>query len=213
MTILHKTIGALAIALTCLVIAVSADLFRRFGLSLYTEQYLAGLLAIAMPLLYLAVPVRGPRKREVLPPWYDLAAALVSFVCCAYVAVRFPALSELVSARPWDGLIVAALLVLLVLEGLRRTVGSALLYTTIGFFVLAMFGSYLPGELAAKSIPAGRLTYYVVWDSSATLGITLKIVATVVVIFVLFGQILFRTGGAVFFTDLAVALMRRARPC
>ena len=76
-----------------------------------------------------------------------------------------------------------------------------------------MFGSYLPGELAAKSIPAGRLTYYVVWDSSATLGITLKIVATVVVVFVLFGQILFRTGGAVFFTDLAVALMRRARPC
>ena len=108
MTILHKTIGALAIALTCLVIAVSADLFRRFGLSLYTEQYLAGLLAIAMPLFYLAVPVRGPRKREVLPPWYDLAAALVSFVCCAYVAVRFPALSDLVSARPWDGLIVAA---------------------------------------------------------------------------------------------------------
>ena len=211
MKIFQRLITALAVALTCAVIAVSADLFRRFGLSLYTEQYLAGLLAIAMPLLYLAVPVSGPRKREILPPWYDLIAAVLSFVCAAYVAVRFPPLSELVSARPWDGLIVAAALVLLVLEGLRRTVGSALLYTTIAFFLLAMFGSYLPGEFAAKSIPIGRLTYYVVWDSSAILGITLKIVATVVVIFVLFGQILFRTGGATFFTDLAMALMGRYR--
>ena len=211
MAILNRLIGGLAIALTCLVICVSADLFRRFGLSLYTEQYLAGLLAIAMPLIYLSVPIRGPRKREVLPPWYDLAAALVSMLCCLYVAVRFPSLSEMVSLRPWDGLAVAGLLVLLVLEGLRRTVGSALLYTTIAFFLLAMFAGNLPGEFAAKSIPIGRLTYYVVWDSSAMLGITLKIVATVVVIFVLFGQILFRTGGATFFTDLAMALMGRYR--
>ena len=139
MKILQRLITVLAVTLTCAVIAVSADLFRRFGLSLYTEQYLAGLLAIAMPLLYLAVPVTRPRKREILPPWYDLIAAVAfrSSVPPMWQS-GFRLLSELVSARPWDGLIVAAALVLLVLEGLRRTVGSALPYTTIAFFLLAL---------------------------------------------------------------------------
>ena len=35
-------INVLAVALTCAVIGVTADLFRKASLSLYTEQYLAG---------------------------------------------------------------------------------------------------------------------------------------------------------------------------
>src|SRR5215218_7644035 len=182
------------------------------GLSLYTEQYLAGLMALAMPLLYLHVPAGGRRGVRSGPvPWYDLVAAAVSFVAMIYVAIRFPALSELVSARPWDGLIVAAVVIALIFEGLRRTTGMGLFYTTIFFFFLALVGGSLPGEFAAKSIPLPRLTYYSVWDSTAVMGVTLKIVATVVVIFVLFGHVLFKSGGAGFFTDISMALMGRYR--
>jgi TRAP transporter 4TM/12TM fusion protein len=206
-----KFVNVLAALLTCSVIAVSADLFRRFGVSLYTEQYLAGLTALAMPTLFLAVPAHGGRKRTAPVPWYDIAAAITSFLGMMYVAVRFPTLSELVAVHPLDGLVVAAVMSLLILEGLRRTVGSALLYTTVGFFVLALFAGQLPGEFAAKSIPLDRLTYYVIWDSTATLGAPLKIVTTVVAIFVFFGQLLFRSGGATFFTDISMALMGRYR--
>jgi TRAP-type uncharacterized transport system fused permease subunit len=204
---MRSFVNVLAVVLTAAVIAVSADLFRKFGISLYTEQYLAGLTALAMPLLFLNVPMRGGRGgRNGAPvPWYDVALAIVSFLTLAYVAVRFPTLSELVSARPWDGLIVAALIIVLILEGLRRTTGTGLFYTTIFFFALALVGGLLPGEFAAKSIPLGRLTYYSVWDSTAVLGVTLKIVSSVVVIFVLFGNVLMKSGGAAFFTDIAMA--------
>ena len=144
-------------------------------------------------------------------PWYDLLAAVVSFACLIYVAVRFPALSELVSQRPWDGLFVAAIVIVLILEGLRRTTGNGLLYTTIFFFCLALIAGSLPGEFAAKSIPPARLTYFSVWDSTAILGVTLKIVSTVVVIFVLFGHVLLKSGGAAYFTDISMALMGRYR--
>jgi TRAP transporter 4TM/12TM fusion protein len=206
-----RFVNALAVLLSCSVLAVAGDFFRAAGLSLYTEQYLAGLLALAMPLLFLAMPAYGARKRTGPVPWYDIAAAAASFAGMAYVVVRFPALSELVADRPWDGLIVAAVIVVLVLEGLRRTVGSSLLYTTIGFFVLAMFAGALPSEFAGRSIPFGRLTYFSLWDSTAALGTPLKIVTTIVVVFVFFGQILFRSGGADFFTDVAMALMGRYR--
>jgi TRAP transporter 4TM/12TM fusion protein len=205
-------VNILAVALTCAVIGVTADLFRKLGFSLYTEQYLAGLLAIAMPLLYLHVPAAGGRGgRDEPVPWYDILAALAASACSIYIAVRFPTLSELVSAQPWDGLIVAGAMILFILEGLRRTTGNGLLYTTIFFFVLALVAGYLPGEFAAKSIPVGRLTFYSVWDSTAILGVTLKIVATVVVIFVLFGQVLLKSGGAAYFTDVSMALMGHHR--
>ena len=207
-----KVVNVLAVALTGAAIAVAADLFRKLGLSLYTEQYLAGLLALALPLLYLHVPARGSKRgRDGPVPWYDLAAAAMACAGAIYMAVRFPVLSEFVSTRPWDGLIVAGGMILLILEGLRRTTGTGLLYTTIFFFVLALVAGYLPGEFAAKSIPLDRLTYFSVWDSTALLGVTLKIVATVVVIFVLFGHVLLKSGGAAFFTDISMALMGRYR--
>ena len=165
-----------------------------------------------MPLIFLHVPADGGKRGRAGPlPWYDALAALISFAGCIYILLRFPALSELVNARPWDGLIVAGGMIVLILEGLRRTTGTGLLYTTVFFFVLALVAGHLPGEFAAKSIPFDRLTYYSVWDSTAVLGVTLKIVATVVVVFVLFGNVLLKSGGAGFFTDVSIALMGRYR--
>jgi len=207
-----RLISILAVALTCCVIALSGDFFRLAGLTLYTEQYLAGLLAIAMPLLFLKVPAKGGREARSGPvPWYDLAAAVVSFAAASYVAVRFPTLSELVSRRPWDGMLTAAVILVLFVEGLRRTSGMPLVITTVGFFGLALTGGSLPGELAARSIPIERLTYYLSWDSSASLGLPMKIVATIVVIYNLFGQALLKSGGSTFFTDISMALMGRYR--
>src|SRR6266436_1164406 len=139
-----RLISVLAVVLTCAAIALSADLFRMAGFSLYTEQVLGGLLV-------------------------------------------------------------------LFLEGLRRTSGAVLFYTTLAFIALAMFGGALPGEFAARSIPLPRLAYYLVWDSSAILGIAIKIIATVVVVYVFFGQVLLKAGGSTFFTGIAMALMGKYR--
>ena len=209
---MQRLVNILAVTLTGCVIALSADLFRHVGLSLYTEQYLAFLLAIAMPLLFLRVPARGGRAaRRDSVPWYDLVAAVVAFAATVYLGVRFPVLSELVSKHPPDGLVAAGVILVLFLEGLRRTSGPPLVITTAAFFVLALIGGLLPGELAARSIPIDRLTYYLVWDSSASLGLPLKIVATVVVIYNLFGQALLKSGGSTFFTDISMALMGKYR--
>jgi TRAP transporter 4TM/12TM fusion protein len=205
-------VDALAVALTSAVIGLAADVYRLMGVQFYTEQYLAGLLALAMPLLFLHVPAAGGRDGRSGPvPWYDLVAAAVSCAASIYILVRFPQLSELVALAPWDGLIVAAVMLVLFLEGLRRTTGIVLTLVTAAFFLLALVGGLLPGALEAKSIPLSRLTFYVVWDSSASLGLPLKIVSSVVVIYALFGIVLFRSGGSAFFTGISMALMGRRR--
>ncbi len=209
---MNKFINVLAGALTLGIVALAADLFRRVGLAWYAEQYIALLLALALPLVFLHVPARGGRARRANGiPWYDVAAAVAGFACAGYMTLRYPELSDMVSIRPWDGLAVAGVLLALFLEGLRRTTGLALVIVTVTFFVLALFGGSLPAEFAARSIPLDRLTYFAVWDSSAALGLPMKIVAAVVAIYVLFGQVLFKSGGSTFFTDISMALMGRYR--
>ncbi|MGE3644587.1 MAG: TRAP transporter permease, partial [Beijerinckiaceae bacterium] len=214
-------INALAVLLTLSVVAWASDFVRNIGVDIYTEQYIAGMIAIALPLVYLHVPAtkdrtQGPsddsvRGRFQGVPAYDIGAAMLSFGCAAFLAIRYPELSLEVTTHPWEGLLPAMVLLLLLLEGLRRTSGMAITLVAIGFFMLALVGHLLPAPLTARNIPADRLAYFLIWDSSAVLGTPIQIVTTVVICFVLFGQVLFQTGGSKFFTDLAMALMGRYR--
>ena len=218
---MNALINTLAVILTTGVLAWASDVFRLLGFLFYTEQYIAVMLAIALALVYLSVPARkaavsvesdeGAQRRFGSIPWYDLVAAAAGFSIAMYVAIRFPVLSELVSVRPWSGLIPAVILGLLLLEGLRRTSGWAITLVVVFFFCLALVAYLLPGALAGRKVQPDRVTYFLLWDSSAMLGTVLQIVTTIVVSFVFFGNALFKSGGSAFFTDISMALMGRFR--
>jgi TRAP transporter 4TM/12TM fusion protein len=214
---MNVVINALAVALTLGVLAWAGDLVRKLGFLLYTEQYIGAMVALALPLVFLSVPARRQggereeRRRSGDVPWYDIAAAVLGAAAAIYVAFRFPVLSEESATRPWDGVIVAIVLLLLFLEGLRRTSGIAITIVAVAFFVLALVGHLLPGALTGRQVQIERLNYFLIWDSSAVFGTPMQIITTVVVCFVFFGNALFKTGGSSFFTDISMALMGRYR--
>lgn len=205
--LMNAVVSVLAIALTCGAIARTLDIDRMMGLVIYTEQYLSFMLSLALPLVYLAVPAGKGGKRIGKVPLYDVMAALIGFLGSVYVTVRFPVLAELTTARPLDGILVGAVMLVLLVEGLRRTVGIVLPIVVMGFFCFALVGHLIPGILQGSYVSPEKLVYYLAWDSSGVLGTPMRIVTTIVIVFVLFGQVLFKSGGSAFFTDLATALM------
>ena len=68
-----------------------------------------------------------------------------------------------------------------------------------------------PRRWTGRSVGLESLLVYLSFDSNAVLGVALNVSATVIVPFIFFGQLLFKSGGAAFFTDLAMAIMRRQR--
>ncbi len=197
--------------LTLASIAFALQLYRNvLGLLLYNEQFLAGMVALAMALVYLTQPLhRGARRGDI--PWFDWLLAGLSVVIGCYLAVRFPALSEDMTARPVDGLIVGFITIPLVVEALRRVVGLSLTVIVLVFLLYAPLGQFVPGALAGLPVTVPQLAFYLVWDPGSMLGLPVMVAATIVIAFVFFGNLLFASGGSAFFTDIALSLMGRYR--
>lgn len=204
---LSSTVLGAAIALASL--AWAGDVPRFFGLVLYTEQYLALLLGLGLCLAYLRFSVRG--RPHVRVPWYDVIAAVFGLAAGLYVAVAYPNLVDELGYRPLYLVVLGVILLILSTEGLRRVIGPPLTIVVVIFFAYALFGHLVPGQLSGRPVELSRLLVYLSLDTNALLGTPLIVATTVVIPFIFIGQILSRTGGAAFFTDVSMALMGRFR--
>ena len=102
-------------------------------------------------------------------------------------------------------------LVLIVLEGARRTTGPTLPLIALLFIAYALFGNYFPGSLKHQGLSLEGLVEQMYLLPDGVLGIPLGVSAKYLVIFLLFGAFLEQAGAGTFFTDFASSLVGRTR--
>ena len=203
--LLNPVLGGL---LALVAVAWAGEIPYRLGFVLYPEQALVAILALGLAMAFLGVSARRPKAGI---PWYDWMAASLGLTAGAYVAVRYPILADEFFFRPVETTIIGTILVLLSVEALRRTTGWSLLSVLLAFMTYALLGHLIPGKLAGRSMEILELFSFLGVDNTALLGLPLRIISTIVIIFVFMGQLLLRSGGSLFFSDLAAALMGRSR--
>jgi TRAP transporter 4TM/12TM fusion protein len=202
-----KLIDTLAMLLTLGGIGWALDAYNRVGIAIYDQQYLAGMLAIALALAFLKFPFRGKQKTRL--PWYDAVAAVVIFAATGYLAVFYPRIVDLAYLRQADSVIVSVILVVLLIEALRRATGPVLSILVTLFILYALLASHLPGS--GIQTDWRMLSLALAANYTGILGVPIKVATTIVIAFVLFGQILQHSGGMQFFTDISMSLMGRFR--
>ncbi|MCX8101818.1 MAG: TRAP transporter fused permease subunit, partial [Geminicoccaceae bacterium] len=158
-------------------------------------------LLFALLLAFLLVPARPGRGR---PGLEDLLLLLLGAVVTLYpvwtyeqLANRIPYIDE--PGRL--GLAMAALGVLLVLEATRRLLGWALPATAAAFLVYA---------LAFTTIEPATLLDQLYLTTEGVFGSVLGVSAAYVVVFVVFGSFMERSGTGRLFTDFAIAATGRS---
>jgi TRAP transporter 4TM/12TM fusion protein len=142
-------------------------------------------------------------------PWVDLILAGTSVAGCAYMFVYYDYITQrFPTAHPLSAmdLVVATVMVVLVLEATRRTLGMALPVLALAFVAYAMLGPWLPGPFRHKG-----LTYEIMMDqtfftSEGLFGIPLGVAASYVILFIIFGAFLEKSGAGQFFMHLANAV-------
>jgi len=106
-----------------------------------------------------------------------------------------------------SGLIILVLL----LEATRRTVGMVMVLIAMFFLVYAIFGNYLPSAVASKGFSIEEIVRFHIFSTNGVYGAPLAIAAGVVFIFVLFGAFLQVTGAGKFFIDASFSIAGKYR--
>jgi TRAP transporter 4TM/12TM fusion protein len=148
-------------------------------------------------------------QAETTIPWIDLGLAALSiaglsylFIYYDYITTRFP------TAHPLSvmDLVVATVVVLLVLEATRRTLGLALPVLALCFMAYALAGPWLPGPLRHKGLTYEILMDQTFFTTEGLFGIPLGVAASYVILFIIFGAFLEKSGAGQFFMSLANAV-------
>jgi TRAP transporter 4TM/12TM fusion protein len=202
--------GALASLITLGSVAWALDVVIWLRLDLYPAQFFAAILALALPLAFIVLPGRRktPRARV---PWYDWVFAVIGFAAIGYLAWEYQNLVDLVLLRPTGAVIAGSVALVLSLEALRRATGNTLVLISVVFIAYALWGDVMPGRLAAKATDWQKLTAYLALDVNGVLGLPLAVASTIVIAFLLFGELLGASRGSLFFTDVAMLTMGRFR--
>jgi TRAP transporter 4TM/12TM fusion protein len=170
-------------------------------------------LAFSLVLAFLLFPARKGAPVDRIP-WTDLTWSALSLVCTGYLFVRYEYVnSRFPTADPLSGLdmAIAALAVILVLDATRRTIGAALPVVAASFVLYALAGPWLPGILHHRGLSLEILLDQTYFTSEGIFGIPLGVAGSYVILFIIFGAFLEKSGAGQFFMNFANAIAGGAR--
>lgn len=198
----------LTIALLVLGINQTFNIGSMFNVTIIQNQYLYGVLALSIPLVFL---LSGGRRTR--PGVLDWALCVLALVSLGYFIVN----GYNIVIRGWEmtppliAVIMGTLLWGLMLEAGRRAGGIVLATIVLFFSCYPLFADKLPGPISAFSSPFHYVAAYHAMSFESILGIPLRAFASLVFGFVVFGAALEHTGAGRFFINLAFALLGHVR--
>ena len=139
-------------------------------------------------------------------PIYDWIMAIMAVAIDVYIIATLDTLTKRGGNPTTLDIIFGGILILLVLEACRRSVGKALVIVAIVFLVYAYVGPYLPGIIGHRGYSVSRIASQMFLTAEGIFGTPMSVMTTFVYSFVVFGSFLEVTGGAKLFIDLAFAI-------
>ena len=194
-------------------VAIAMSLFQiytGFAGELAGSKQLSIHLTFAMILCFAYFPARrkSPKNRIPLP---DMVLGVFAAGCAFYLFANYNhVVTSVGDAEPYDILIGFGLIVL-VLEATRRSISPILPLICIVFLLYAYFGPYLPGELAHRGFRVKRIVDHIFMSGEGLWGVPLRVSATFVFLFVLFGAFLEKIGAGAYLINLSFAVMGKYR--
>jgi TRAP transporter 4TM/12TM fusion protein len=155
-----------------------------------------------------------PLKSERIPPPVRRALDVLAVASVAALAVylylaipRFMTRIDNVSPVFWWDVVFGVLMVFLLIEAVRRTVGWVLVWVIVGFLAYGAFGYLLPGTMRFRGFGLEEYVEILTMTTSGILGVTTETSVNFVFYFVAFGVVYAAIGGAQLFIDLAIRLV------
>ncbi|MCA1287050.1 TRAP transporter permease [Salipiger bermudensis] len=186
-------------------------LLNIFGFQPLGNAYLYYLIGIFLALAFLTLPATAMNPRRFW--WLNIILAIAAMGSAGWLG--FHGLDIIQKGWEYDAPlgadIAASVLIVLVLEGVRRAGGPILLFTALLFGTYPLYADYMPGFLWGTEYSLVGTVRAHVLGVESIIGIPMQVVAELVIGFVIFGSVLVATKGSDFFMELASALLGHSR--
>ena len=170
------------------------------------EKRLTAFLALLVIMGYLIYPASKHHVRHNYIPWYDYVIMVLGAACFLYYYFSYDSLvTVLTSFSRMNTLqvVIAIVGLLTLMELCRRCVGLPILFVA-GALLLYTFFSKVGMSIGVKGI-----MYKLFYTTNGIMGTPVQVCAKYIVVFIIFGAFLERTGIAAFFINLANSLVGR----
>lgn len=182
-----------------------------FGFSPLGNAFLYYLIGVFLASALLCYPAREADRHHL--PWYDWGLAATALGCATYLGMNGLRMMQegWEFFAPTEATATASVMVLLVLEGVRRCGGWAIFAVALVFGLYPIYAGHMPGFLWSNPFTLGETIRSHVMGVESIVGVPMQVVANLIIGFVVFGIALTITGGGKFFMDFATSLMGKSR--
>ena len=181
------------------VLSVALILFQLYttGVRVFSDIIQRSVhLAFVLTLVFIMKPMRKNKDLDRVP-WYDILFAVLSAACCIYVTTIY----DTIVYQPLQWIstldkVFAVILVFLILEASRRSVGWTFPILAIAFLIYAYFGEIFPGVWRHQNFSFNKIFQTLYHNGTGIWGTMLGLSAGMLAMFSIFSAILAGTGGA-----------------
>ncbi|GAB6146446.1 TRAP transporter permease [Desulfocicer niacini] len=135
----------------------------------------------------------------------DYLLILLSIFCVGYWILNFEAINYRTGAETQFDMMVAIVGVLIGIELARRVVGNVFVFIGVIMLFYGVYGYKAPDLISHAGAPFTELCTSIFYKSDGVFGIMANVLATYVILFVLFGAFLEKCGAQRFFIDWPLA--------
>jgi len=201
----NKLRGWLAAFVTA--VAVTMSVFHLYtAYAIVRPEHLRAIhVAFVLFLTFLIFPMTRRFRHRVMV--WDWLLALAAVASAAYlIAGGDEFFDRSIVPNDWD-IAFGVLLVVLILEAMRRTTGWIMPIVTACFLAYAFFGEYLPAPWTHKGYELPRLVGHMYMTLEGIYGTAINVSSTLIILFTIYGAFLQYSGAGKFFIDFSFAAM------
>jgi len=188
-------------------VTVVMSLFHLYtAYAIVRPEYLRAIhVAFVLFLAFLIFPVAKRFRHRVM--WWDWLLALAGVATTVYlIAGGDDFFDRSILPNNWD-IAFGVVLVLLILEAMRRTTGWILPFVTTCFLLYAFFGEVLPAPWTHKDYEIPRLIGHMYMTLEGIYGTAISVSSTLIILFTIYGAFLQFSGAGKFYIDFSFAAM------
>jgi len=197
--------GVLAVLLTAAAVVMS--LFHLYSAVEIVPAYILRPVhvAFALALVFLMFPTAKRFRHRLM--WWDVIFAILSIAVVAYMLYFGDEFGDRAVTPTVMDQVFGVGLILLILEGNRRSSTWILPVIVLAFLAYAMFGPYLPQPWTHKGYDIARLTGSLYMTLEGIFGVAVDVSSTLIILFTIYGAFLQYSGAGKFFIDFSFSAM------